>query len=85
MRVCVYCLNCTSTLCPHCKEPYCIGHETDICPMCVRVAEFKARYRQYYWSYVDAPACVVPVQRQFLGNPMMNTEPMSTVKLEETA
>lgn len=87
MKPCVFCLNLTYETCLECGEPFCCSvHESLLCPMCVRIKAFKAeqaaRGRVVYWQYVDVPIHVVPIRPQFRGNPLAETIPMETIKVE---
>lgn len=84
MKPCVLCLNQTWCRCLECGDAYCEDHETILCPMCVRVKQFKVAYAEQhklvYWQYVE-PA-EVTVRSQFRGNPLMETTPMPTLRME---
>lgn len=84
MKPCVYCVNQTSHMCLECGEPYCDDHETVLCPMCVCVKQFRATYaeqhRLVYWQYVEP--VYISVRTQFRGNPMAETLPMPTLRME---
>lgn len=83
MRMCVLCLNQTMCRCLECGEPYCDDHCTVLCPMCVRVKQFKVAYaeqhRLVYWQYIEPVS--ISVRTQFRGNPLFETAPMPTMKV----
>jgi hypothetical protein len=84
MKACVLCLNQTLCRCLECGDAYCDDHHTVLCPMCVRVRQFRATYAEQhklvYWEYVEPVS--ITTRTQFRGNPLMETAPMPTLRLE---
>jgi hypothetical protein len=84
MKPCVFCLNQTMCRCLECGDAFCNDHETILCPMCVRIKQFKVAYAEshklVYWQYVE-PA-QFSTRSQFRGNPSAETLPMPTLRME---
>ncbi len=85
MMPCVYCLNQTYDQCLECGDPLCFGHGMKLCPMCLRIKQFKAeqsaRRRVVYWQYADDAATSLFLSIGSPIDPGASTEPIPKVEV----